>query len=253
MASAVLPLAANWGALLEGDARPAFYLLLGFGAGLVFFFKGFGVWRKMRLIQDTPTSKIRSMALGRVELYGQAVEKAELTAPLTGAACVYYRYQVEQEVQGRIDRLLSVNGDRTVDSLHRELGHICIDQCGMSRNRAGLEQAIGQIQQLREEYWERVRVPGAGKDLNQSLEKAGRVADYFELAELMCRDALQREESCGTHFREEYRTEEGEARRDDERFTHVAAWEFTGSDSSPVLHTEALEYENVPPSQRSYK
>ena len=161
--------------------------------------------------------------------------------------------RVEEEVRARIDRLLSVNGDRTVDSLHRELGHICIDHCGMSRNRAGLQQALSQIQELRQEYWQRVRVPGSGNDLNQSLEKAGRVADYFELAELMCRDALEREESCGTHFREEYQTAEGEARRDDERFTHVAAWEFTGADSPPVLHTEALEYENVPPSQRSYK
>ena len=161
--------------------------------------------------------------------------------------------RVEEEVQARIDRLLSVDGDRTVDSLHRELGHICIDHCGMSRNRSGLEHALGQIQELRQEYWQRVRVPGSGNDLNQSLEKAGRVADYFELAELMCRDALEREESCGTHFREEYQTAEGEARRDDERFTHVAAWEFTDTDSPPVLHTEALEYENVPPSQRSYK
>jgi len=160
---------------------------------------------------------------------------------------------VEEEVQARIDRLLSVNGDRTVDSLHRELGHICIDHCGMSRNRSGLQQAMGQIQELREEYWQRVRVPGSGEDLNQSLEKAGRVADYFELAELMCRDALEREESCGTHFREEYQTEEGEALRDDERFSHVAAWEFTGTESPPILHKEALEYQDVPPSQRSYK
>ena len=161
--------------------------------------------------------------------------------------------EVEEEVRARIDRLLSVDGDRTVDSLHRELGHICIDQCGMSRNRSGLEQALGQIQSLREEYWQRVRVPGSGQDLNQSLEKAGRVADYFELAELMCRDALEREESCGTHFRDEYQTPEGEARRDDDRFTHVAAWEFAGADRSPIRHTEALEYENVLPSQRSYK
>ena len=152
-----------------------------------------------------------------------------------------------------VTNLLSVDGDRTVDSLHRERVFICFDQCGMSRNRAGLEGAIQQIQALREEYWQRVRVPGAGQDLNQSLEKAGRVADYFELAELMCRDALEREESCGTHFREEYQTEEGEARRDDARFTHVSAWEFTGTDSVPALHTEALEFENVPPSQRSYK
>jgi succinate dehydrogenase / fumarate reductase flavoprotein subunit len=161
--------------------------------------------------------------------------------------------QVEEEVKGRIDRLLSVDGDRTVDSLHRELGHICIDHCGMSRNRTGLEDAIGRIQELREEYWQRVRVPGTGQDLNQSLEKAGRVADYFELAELMCRDALAREESCGTHFREEYQSPEGEALRKDEQFTHVAAWEFTGQGNEPVRHIEPLAYENVPLSQRSYK
>ncbi len=131
MASAALPLAANWGALLEGDARPTFYLLAGLGAGLFFFFKGFRTWRHMRLIQDTPTSRIRSMALGRVELYGQAVEKAELTAPLTGAACVYYRYQIEEEVQGNKHRSW-----RTVDSgsssawpfyLEDDTGRVAVD------------------------------------------------------------------------------------------------------------------------------
>jgi len=161
--------------------------------------------------------------------------------------------EVESQVRERLSKLLSIDGKRTVDSLHRELGKVCEDYCGMSRDRQGLEGAIGKIQALREEYWQNVRVPGAAQDLNQSLEKAGRVADYFELAELMCRDALDREESCGTHFREEYRTDEGEAKRNDDDYTHVSAWEWTGADSEPRRHKEALEFENVPPTQRSYK
>jgi succinate dehydrogenase / fumarate reductase flavoprotein subunit len=161
--------------------------------------------------------------------------------------------EVEQVTSGRLAKLLSSSGKRSVDSLHRELGHICWEKCGMSRNASGLDEAIGQIQALREEYWETVRVPGSGEELNQSLEKAGRVADYFELAELMCRDALDREESCGTHFREEHQTPEGEALRDDENYTYVAAWEFGGSGAEPVLHKEPLEFENVPLTQRSYK
>ncbi len=160
---------------------------------------------------------------------------------------------VENQVEERFARLLAVNGKRTVDSLHRELGKICEDYCGMSRDREGLAGAIGKIQALREEYWQNVRVPGAAQDLNQSLEKAGRVADYFELAELMCRDALDREESCGTHFREEYQTEEGEALRNDDDYTYVAAWQWTGEGAEPRLHKEDLEFEYVPPTQRSYK
>ena len=160
---------------------------------------------------------------------------------------------VEEEVGGRMERLLSINGKRTVDSLHRELGKILEDYCGMSREREGLAGAIGKIQELREEYWQNVQVPGAAADLNQSLEKAGRVADYFELAELMCRDALARDESCGTHFREEYKTPEGEAQRNDEQYSHVSAWEWTGEGKEPVMHKEELEFEHVPPSQRSYK
>ncbi len=160
---------------------------------------------------------------------------------------------VEEEVGARIERLLAIDGKRTVDSLHRELGKVCEDHCGMSRNREGLREAIGRIQELREEYWQNVKVPGAAADLNQSLEKAGRVADYFELAELMCRDALDREESCGTHFREEHQTPEGEAQRNDEEFSHVSAWEWTGDGNEPGLHKEPLEFEHVPPSQRSYK
>jgi succinate dehydrogenase / fumarate reductase flavoprotein subunit len=161
--------------------------------------------------------------------------------------------EVEREVSDRMRKLLDSTGRRTVDSLHRELGHICWEKCGMSRNASGLEEAIGQIQALREEYWETVTVPGSGEELNQSLEKAGRVADYFELAELMCRDALNREESCGTHFREEHQTPEGEALRDDDHYTYVAAWEFGGSGGDPVLHKEPLEFDNVPLTQRSYK
>ena len=161
--------------------------------------------------------------------------------------------EVESEVESRTQKLLAVDGKRSVDSLHRELGRICEDACGMSRNREGLEQAIGQIQELREEYWQNLKLVGANEELNQSLEKAGRVADYFELAELMCRDALHREESCGTHFREEHQTEEGEALRNDEEYTYVAAWQFTGVGQEPVLHKEPLVFESVPPTQRSYK
>jgi succinate dehydrogenase / fumarate reductase, flavoprotein subunit len=156
-------------------------------------------------------------------------------------------------VEDRIARLLSVDGDRTVDSFHRELGRIMWDHCGMERTDAGLCKALGQIRSLREEYWRRVKVPGDGEGLNQALEKAGRVADFFELAELMCVDALHRTESCGGHFRAESQTPEGEARRDDEHFSYVAAWEFTGAGEPPVLHKEGLVFEYVHPAQRSYK
>jgi succinate dehydrogenase / fumarate reductase flavoprotein subunit len=152
-----------------------------------------------------------------------------------------------------LKRLLSVNGRRTVDSFHRQLGKIVWDYCGMSRNAAGLEQAIGQIQNLREEYWQNVRVPGSGADFNQSLEKAGRVADFFDLAELMCVDALHRNESCGGHFREEYQTPDGEAQRDDENFSYAAAWEYQGAGNPETLVKEPLDFHYVHPSQRSYK
>jgi succinate dehydrogenase / fumarate reductase flavoprotein subunit len=154
-------------------------------------------------------------------------------------------------VTERVDRLLAVNGDRTVDSFHRELGRIMWDHCGMERTDAGLRKAIDEIRALRSEFWARVRVPGDGDGLNQALERAGRVADFFELAELMCVDALHRTESCGGHFRAESQTPDGEALRDDERFAYVAAWEWTGG--APVLHREDLEFEYVTPSQRSYK
>ncbi|MCW6008009.1 fumarate reductase/succinate dehydrogenase flavoprotein subunit [Micromonospora sp. CPCC 205371] len=156
-------------------------------------------------------------------------------------------------VKDRLARLLAVDGDRTVDSFHRELGRIMWDYCGMERTEEGLRKAIELIRALRDEYWRRVRVPGSAATLNQSLEKAGRVADFFELAELMCVDALHRSESCGGHFRAESQTDDGEARRDDENFTYVAAWEWTGASAPPVLHKEDLTFEYVQPSQRSYK
>ncbi len=156
-------------------------------------------------------------------------------------------------VNETIQKLLSVKGKRTVDSFHRELGKIMWEYCGMSRNATGLQKAIGDIRELRDEYWQNVTVPGSGNDLNQSLEKAGRVADFLELGELMCIDALHRNESCGGHFREEYQTPEGEAQRDDEHFSYVAAWGYRGPGNQPDLIKEPLEFEYVHPSQRSYK
>ena len=153
----------------------------------------------------------------------------------------------------RIDKLLAIKGKRTVDSFHRELGKIVWDYCGMERTAAGLEKAIGLIRALREEYWKDVTVAGTADDLNESLEKAGRVADHFELAELMCIDARDRNESCGGHFREEYQTAEGEAQRDDEHYSYVAAWGYKGDNAPPELVKEPLEFHYVHPSQMSYK
>ena len=155
--------------------------------------------------------------------------------------------------QQTIQKLLAIKGKRTVDSYHRELGKIVWEYCGMSRTAAGLNTAIEQVRTLRDEYWENVNVPGSAADLNQSLEKAWRVADFFELAELMCIDARERNESCGGHFREEYQTAEGEAQRDDEDFSYVAAWGYRGYGNYPGLSKEPLEFEHVHPSQRSYK
>jgi succinate dehydrogenase / fumarate reductase flavoprotein subunit len=159
----------------------------------------------------------------------------------------------EAEVDARVKRLLGVGGKRTTDSFHKELGRIMWNQCGMARTATGLREAIAQIAPLREEFWRDVRVPGSGTDLNQELEKAGRVADFLEFAELMCIDALDRDESCGAHFREEHQTADGEAKRDDERFAYVAAWEYTGEGSAPRLHKEPLTFEYVHLAQRSYK
>jgi succinate dehydrogenase / fumarate reductase flavoprotein subunit len=159
----------------------------------------------------------------------------------------------EAEVTERTRKLLGTNGKRTVDSFHRELGRLLWEHCGMARNAAGLKTTLQKIPLLREEFWQTVNVPGSGQELNQSLEKAGRVADFLEFGELMCLDALHREESCGGHFRTEYQTEDGEARRDDERFCYVAAWEYQGDGKPPALHKEPLEFENVHLSTRSYK
>ncbi|SDG90640.1 succinate dehydrogenase subunit A [Sinosporangium album] len=156
------------------------------------------------------------------------------------------------QVRGKIQRLLAVQGDRSADSFHRELGKIMWDYCGMERSEESLRKALELIPALREEFWRRVKVTGTNEELNQALERAGRVADFFELAELMCLDALHRTESCGGHFRAESQTEEGEALRDDENFAYVAAWEWN-PDGTPVLHKEELEYEYVKMTQRSYK
>jgi succinate dehydrogenase / fumarate reductase flavoprotein subunit len=159
----------------------------------------------------------------------------------------------ERQVNSATRRLLECRGTRTVDSFHRELGKLMWDYCGMSRTAKGLEYALSQIPQLRDQYWRDVNVLGGDDELNQSLEKAGRVADFLELAELMCIDALHRDESCGGHFREEYQTADGEAARGDENFSYVAAWEYGGRPDSPDLHKEPLLFEYVHPSQRSYK
>ncbi len=159
----------------------------------------------------------------------------------------------EAEVTERIGRLLGAKGKRSADSFHRELGKMVWDECGIARNAAGLRRALERIPQLRDEFWQSVRVPGTAEGVNQELEKAGRVADFFELAELMCGDALDRDESCGGHLREEHQTPEGEALRDDKKYAYVAAWEWTGPGRQPVLHKEPLQFEFVTPSQRSYK
>jgi succinate dehydrogenase / fumarate reductase, flavoprotein subunit len=159
----------------------------------------------------------------------------------------------EEEIRVRIDKLLKVNGTRSVDSFHRELGLLLWDKCGMSRHEKGLREALEKIPKLREQFWHDVRVPGDGEDYNQALERAGRVADFLEFAELLCIDALERDESCGAHFREEHQTPEGEALRDDENHTAVFAWEFEGDGQRPKLHREPLTFETVHLTQRSYK
>ena len=163
--------------------------------------------------------------------------------------------KVESEIRAKIERLLGTNGNRSLDSIHRELGLLLWEKCGMTRNAAGLREALEKIPRLREEFWRDVRVPGSGEDFNQSLERAGRVADFLEFAELMCIDALERDESCGGHFREEHQTPDGEALRDDENFAAVFAWEFQGNGkiAAPKLHREPLHFETVHLSQRSYK
>src|ERR1700674_1678992 len=163
--------------------------------------------------------------------------------------------KAEEEVRARTEKLLAINGKRSVDSFHRELGLLLWDKCGMARNAAGLREALARIPQLREEFWRDIRVLGDGEALNQSLERAGRVADFLEFGELMCTDALMRDESCGGHFREEHQTPDGEALRDDENFAAVFAWEYQGNPATagPKLHREPLVFETVQLTQRSYK
>ncbi|MHB0948734.1 MAG: fumarate reductase/succinate dehydrogenase flavoprotein subunit [Gemmatimonadaceae bacterium] len=160
---------------------------------------------------------------------------------------------VRADVDARVGRLMAIRGKRTPDSFHKQLGRVMWEKCGMARDREGLEQALREIPAIRQEFWENVIVPGSERDLNQALEKAGRIADFLELGELMVRDAIHREESCGGHFRTEYQTEEGEALRNDDQFAYVAAWEYRGDDAAPVLHKEPLVFENVQLAQRSYK
>jgi succinate dehydrogenase / fumarate reductase flavoprotein subunit len=160
--------------------------------------------------------------------------------------------EAEGAVRAQQSKFLNIKGKRTVDSFHKELGKIMWEYCGMARDRTGLTKALELIPALKAEFWSNVNVPGSGDSLNQSLEKAGRVADFIELGELMCRDALAREESCGGHFRTEYQ-DEGEAKRNDDEYAYVAAWEYAGEGKAPILNKEPLVYENVHLSTRSYK
>jgi len=161
--------------------------------------------------------------------------------------------RVEQEVTNQTKRFLSINGKRSTNSFHRELGLLMWDKCGMARTEQSLKEALQRIPELREEFWKNVRVTGSGEELNQSLEHAGRVADFLEFAELMCYDALEREESCGGHFRSEYQTEDGEALRNDDKFCHAAVWEYNGYGNKPIRHKEELTFDNVHLATRSYK
>ena len=156
-------------------------------------------------------------------------------------------------MQARVEQLLAIKGTRTPGQFHKALGHIMWEYCGMARNAEGLRHAKAEIQKLRREFWQDVRITGTGEEMNQALESAGRVADFLELGELMVDDALDRNESCGGHFREEYATEEGEAKRDDDNYAYVAAWEYRGDNQPEVLHKEELVFENVKLTQRSYK
>src|ERR1051325_5438609 len=159
----------------------------------------------------------------------------------------------EAGVVKQTNRLLEIRGKRTVTSFHRELGKLLWDDCGMARTDAGLKKALQRVPELREEFWKNVNVLGGGEELNQALENAGRVADFLEFGELMGLDALHRNESCGGHFREEFQTPDGEALRNDEQFSYVAAWEYAGPGKKPILNKEPLNFEYVHPSQRSYK
>jgi succinate dehydrogenase / fumarate reductase flavoprotein subunit len=161
--------------------------------------------------------------------------------------------KAEEDCRSQIKRLLGIKGKRTVASFHRELGQVMWEYCGMARNQTGLEKALRRVPELREEFWRDVSVLGDNDELNQALERAGRVADFLEFGELLCLDALQRRESCGGHFREEFQTPDGEALRDDEHFCHVAVWEHQGPGQAPARHVEPLVFEYVHPETRSYK
>jgi succinate dehydrogenase / fumarate reductase flavoprotein subunit len=163
--------------------------------------------------------------------------------------CVAAKRYVEE----RNKTFLNINGKKTIDDFHRELGQVIWEDCGMGRNAKGLDHALARIPEIREEFWQNVKVPGTGNELNQELEKVGRVADFLELGELLVRDARVREESCGAHFREEYQTPEGEALRDDKNFCHTAVWEYAGDNQEPVLNKEELTFDNVHLQQRNYK
>jgi succinate dehydrogenase / fumarate reductase flavoprotein subunit len=156
-------------------------------------------------------------------------------------------------VKERLNRLISIKGTKACDEFHRELGYMMLDKVGMSRDKEGLEHTIQRIREIRKDFWENVSIPGTADGINQALEKANRIADFLEFAEVMAYDALERNESCGGHFREESQTEEGEAQRIDDTFSYVAAWEYKGEDEKPALHTEHLDFHYVIPSQRSYK
>ena len=161
--------------------------------------------------------------------------------------------EAEKGVRAKIEKLLSINGKQSVDDIHKKLGHIMWENVGMARTKESLEKAITEIQALRKEFWKDVKVVGKENDFNVELEKALRLADFLELGELMARDALNREESCGGHFRTEHQTEEGEAKRDDENFVYAAVWEYKGMDQAPELTKEPLNFEFVHPAQRNYK
>jgi succinate dehydrogenase / fumarate reductase flavoprotein subunit len=161
--------------------------------------------------------------------------------------------EAEGSIHERIDKLMNIRGDETVDEFHRRFGLKLWDSVGMARNKKDLEKAVDDFKEMREEYWKRIRIPGDKNELNPELEKAGRVADFIEIGELMARDALHREESCGGHFREEYQTNEGEALRNDKEYMHVAAWEYKGPGKAPALHKEPLDYREIKVQTRNYK
>ena len=160
--------------------------------------------------------------------------------------------QTEAEVKDQINRLTSIGGNRSSQSFHRELGKIMWEYCGISRSETSLKKGLELIPELRDEFWKNLKLPGDANAVNQSLEHAGRVADFFDFAELKCTDALQRDESCGCHFREEHQTEESEAKRDDENFANVSVWEYTGENSAPQLNLEPLEFKALPLATRNY-